>query len=127
MILPNSGVARGRDGGPQALAPRSNCERVSEICFGWDTPDETRSAPAAESSHCSPWLLRSTSMHYIDSFTGVTYPLSEPRWRGDSGGYLNLGDAPGLTRAQIDASVNSLLRYREGLLIDTGDAVAPRH
>ena len=62
-------------------------------------------------------------MHYIDSFTGVTYPLSEPRWRGDSGGHLNLGDAPGLTRAQIDASVNSLWRYREALLVDAGDAV----
>jgi threonine synthase len=62
-------------------------------------------------------------MHYIDSSTGATYPLSEPRWRGDSGGHLNLGDAPGLTRAQIDASVNSLWRYREALLVDAGDAV----
>src|SRR5215813_5014024 len=62
-------------------------------------------------------------MHYIDSSTGATYPLSEPRWRGDSGGHLNLGDATGLTRAQIDASVNSLWRYREALLVDAGDAV----
>ena len=62
-------------------------------------------------------------MHYIDSSTGATYPLNEPRWRGDSGGHLNLGDAPGLTRPQIDASVNSLWRYRETLLVDAGDAV----
>jgi len=62
-------------------------------------------------------------MRYIDSSTGATYPLSEPRWRGDSGGHLNLGDAPGLTRAQIDASVNSLWRYRKALLVDAGDAV----
>ena len=62
-------------------------------------------------------------MYYIDSSTGATYPLSEPRWRGDSGGHLNLGDAPGLARAQIDASVSSLWRYREALLVDAGDAV----
>src|SRR6516162_5510701 len=73
-----------------------------------------------------PGCYDHTNMHYIDSFTGVTYPLSEPRWRGDSGGYLNLGDAPGLTRAQIDASVNSLWRYREALLVDTGDADSGR-
>src|SRR5262249_59761042 len=40
-----------------------------------------------------------------------------------TGGHLNLGDAPGLKRAQIDASVNSLWRYREALLVDAGDAV----
>src|SRR5215472_15494656 len=119
----NSGKTRPEGRGLGFWGPRSNCARVSEICLGWDTPDETRSAAAAESSHCSPWLLRSTNMHYIDSFTGVTYPLSEPRWRGDSGGHLNLGDAPGLTRAQIDASVNSLWRYREALLVDAGAAV----
>ena len=47
-------------------------------------------------------------MHYIDSITGATYPLDQPRWRGDSGGYLNLGDAPGLARRDIDSAVNSL-------------------
>ena len=47
-------------------------------------------------------------MHYVDSITGATYPLDPPRWRGDSGGHLNLGDAPGLTRREIDVSVNSL-------------------
>ena len=36
-------------------------------------------------------------MNYIDSATGATYPLDKPRWCGDGGAYLNLGDAPGLT------------------------------
>ena len=62
-------------------------------------------------------------MHYIDSITGATYPLDQPRWRGDSGGYLNLGDAPGLSRRDIDAAVNSLWRYRRALLVDAADAV----
>ena len=62
-------------------------------------------------------------MQYIDSMTGATYPLGEPRWRGESGGHVNLGDAPGLARREIDASVNSLWRYRKALLVDAASAV----
>ena len=62
-------------------------------------------------------------MHYLDSRTGASYPLDEPRWRGDSGAHLNLGDAPGLRRAEIDTSVNSLWRYRRALLVDAKSAV----
>jgi len=62
-------------------------------------------------------------MHYIDAVTGARYPLDEPRWRGDSGGHLNLGDVPGLNRADIDSAVNSLWRYRRALLVDAKSAV----
>ena len=62
-------------------------------------------------------------MHYIDSITGATYPLAQPRWRGDSGGHVNLGAAPGLKRGEIDGSIRSLWRYRKALLVDAGDAV----
>ena len=62
-------------------------------------------------------------MHYIDSKSGETYPLAEPRWRGKSGAHVNLADAPGLVRKDIDASVNSLWRYRKALLVDAADAV----
>jgi threonine synthase len=62
-------------------------------------------------------------MHYIDSITGATYSLAQPRWRGDSGGHVNLGPAPGLTRSEIDSSVNSLWRYRKALLVDVASAV----
>ena len=65
-----------------------------------------------------------SAMHYIDSVTGATYPLSEPRWRGESGGHLNLADAPGLARGDIDASVHSLWRYRKALLVDAAGAVS---
>jgi threonine synthase len=62
-------------------------------------------------------------MYYIDAVTGARYPLDEPRWRGDSGGHLNLGDAPGLNRADIDSAVNTLWRYRRALLVDAKSAV----
>jgi threonine synthase len=72
--------------------------------------------------HCPP-RTRDTAMHYIDSITGATYSLGEPRWRGDSGGHVNLGPAPGLKRGEIDGSVHSLWRYRKALLVDAGSAV----
>ena len=62
-------------------------------------------------------------MYYVDSKSGATYPLAEPRWRGDSGAHVNLGDGPGLARGDIDVSVNSLWRYRKALLVDAADAV----
>ena len=62
-------------------------------------------------------------MRYIDSITGATYPLAQPRWRGDSGGHVNLGAAPGLRRGEIDDSTRSLWRYRKALLVDAVDAV----
>jgi threonine synthase len=62
-------------------------------------------------------------VHYVDSKTGATYSLGEPRWRGDSGGHVNLGAAPGLKRDHIDGSVHSLWRYRKALLVDAGSAV----
>ncbi len=62
-------------------------------------------------------------MHYVDSISGDTYRLEEPRWRGDSGGHVNLGPAPGLRRGEIDGSIHSLWRYRRALLVDADDAV----
>jgi len=62
-------------------------------------------------------------MHYIDSSTGATYPLDSPRWCGDGGAHLNLGDAPGLARDEIDTSRRSVWRYAKALLVDAADAV----
>jgi threonine synthase len=62
-------------------------------------------------------------MHYIDALSGARYPLDEPRWRGESGAHLNLGDAPGLRRGDIDSTVNSLWRYRRALLVESRGAV----
>ena len=54
-------------------------------------------------------------MNYIDATTGATYPLGKPRWCGDGGGHLNLGDAPGLTRNEIDTTKRSVWRYARAL------------
>jgi threonine synthase len=62
-------------------------------------------------------------MNYVDSATGATYPLDKPRWCGDGGAYLNLGDAPGLTRGEIDTSRRSVWRYANAMLVDAQDAV----
>ena len=62
-------------------------------------------------------------MNYIDAATGATYPLAKPRWCGDGGGHLNLGDAPGLTRGEIDTAKRSVWRYAKALLVDAKDAV----
>jgi len=63
-------------------------------------------------------------MHYIDSVTGAAYPLDEPRWRGDSGGHVNLAQAPGLGRGEIDGATHSVWRYRKALLVDAAHAVS---
>ena len=62
-------------------------------------------------------------MNYVDSATGATYSLDKPRWCGDGGAYLNLGDAPGLTRSEIDTSRRSVWRYAKALLVDDKEAV----
>jgi threonine synthase len=62
-------------------------------------------------------------MSYIDPSTGVKHGLGIARWRSDTGGYLNLGPAPGLRRADIDTSVYSVWRYARALLVDRTHAV----
>lgn len=62
-------------------------------------------------------------MHYIDPATGATYDLRVARWRSDTGGYLNLGPAPGLRRADIDTHTHSVWRYARALLVDRAHAV----
>ncbi|MCX7138384.1 MAG: pyridoxal-phosphate dependent enzyme, partial [Proteobacteria bacterium] len=62
-------------------------------------------------------------MNYIDAATGATYPLDKPRWCGDGCAHLNLGDAPGLTRGEIDTTKYSVWRYAKALLVEAKDAV----
>jgi len=62
-------------------------------------------------------------VNYIDAATGATYPLDKPRWCGDGGAHLNLGDAPGLTRGEIDTTKYSVWRYARALLVEAKDAV----
>ena len=63
-------------------------------------------------------------MTYVDPSTGRTYPLTEARWRGDDGHYLNLAPAPGLGRRDIDTARHSVWRYGKALLVESGGAVS---
>lgn len=63
-------------------------------------------------------------MHYVDPSTGRTYPLSEVRWRADSGHYLNLSPGPGLRRADIDPARRSVWRYARALPVEVARAVS---
>jgi threonine synthase len=63
-------------------------------------------------------------VYYVDSLSGARYPLSVPRWRGDSGAHVNLADAPGLGREDVDRALRSVWRYRAALLVDVADAVS---
>ena len=63
-------------------------------------------------------------MSYVDPSTGRTYPLSEARWRGDGGHYLNLTPEPGLRRADIETSRYSVWRYAKALPVAVEDAVS---
>jgi threonine synthase len=52
------------------------------------------------------------------------YPLSEPRWRAESGHYLDLGPGPGLARRDIDAGCYTVWRYARALRVDRRHAVS---
>ncbi|MGQ0522110.1 MAG: threonine synthase [Betaproteobacteria bacterium] len=62
-------------------------------------------------------------MNYVDAVTGATYPLDEPRWCADNGNPVNLGDAPGLKRADIDRNRYSVWRYAKALLVESRHSV----
>jgi len=63
-------------------------------------------------------------VHYVDPSTGQTYPLAEPRWRSDSGHYLNLSPGPGLKRADVDTARRSVWRYARALAVGAEHAVS---
>jgi threonine synthase len=63
-------------------------------------------------------------MHYVDAVTGKTYPLDPPRWCGEHGTPINLGDAPGLKRADIERDRYSVWRYAKALLVESRHSVS---
>jgi threonine synthase len=57
-------------------------------------------------------------MQYIEPNTGKTYPIDQPRWCGDDGAYLNLTDAPGLKRGDIQRDRYNVWRYAGAIPVD---------
>ncbi|MCO5223285.1 MAG: pyridoxal-phosphate dependent enzyme [Thermomicrobiales bacterium] len=60
---------------------------------------------------------------FIDR-SGKSYPLTDPRWRGDDGSPLSLSELPGLTPAQIVPLERSIWRYQGVLPVDPASGVS---
>jgi len=60
---------------------------------------------------------------YVDPISGETYPISQPRWRSDSGAPLMITALPGMGRDSIDTGVRSLWRYAAALPVAVSDPV----
>jgi threonine synthase len=60
---------------------------------------------------------------YIDPATGEKYPISEPRWRSETGAPLMITPLPGLRRDMIDGTKRSLWRYAAALPVEVIDPI----
>jgi threonine synthase len=60
---------------------------------------------------------------YVDPASGEKYPISEPRWRSDTGAPLMITALPGIGRNMIDTEVRSLWRYAAALPVDVPDPI----
>jgi threonine synthase len=60
---------------------------------------------------------------YVDPVSGQRYPISEPRWRSDTGAPLMITALPGLERNMIDTGKRSLWRYAAALPVDVPDPI----
>ena len=65
-----------------------------------------------------------TSAHYVDPATGATYPVSQPRWRSETGGPLMLSRLPGIGRGDIDTRQRSLWRYAKAFAVKVDEPVS---
>ena len=60
---------------------------------------------------------------YVDPISGRKYPISEPRWRSDTGAPLMITALPGIERNMIDTGKRSLWRYAAALPVDVPDPI----
>jgi threonine synthase len=60
---------------------------------------------------------------YVDPISGEKYPISEPRWRSETGAPLMITRLPGLKRDMIDTGVRSLWRYAAALPVALSDPI----
>lgn len=68
-------------------------------------------------------MSTSESPRYVCPATGETYPLSEPRWRSESGGPLLITALPGIRRDAIDTGRRSLWRYAAAMPLAIAEPV----
>jgi threonine synthase len=61
---------------------------------------------------------------YVDPVSDQTYPISEPRWRSDTGASLMITPLPGLGRNMINTDERSLWRYAAALPVEVPDPIS---
>lgn len=64
-----------------------------------------------------------TAPAYLDPRTNATLPLTQPRWRSETGGPMMVSAQPGIGRGDIDRSVRSLWRYAKALPLSVPDPI----
>jgi threonine synthase len=60
---------------------------------------------------------------YVEPVSGQKYPISEPRWRSDSGAPLMITALPGVGREMIATRARSLWRYAAALPVEVRDPI----
>ena len=60
---------------------------------------------------------------YVDPISGQKYPISEPRWRSNTGAPLMITALAGLGRNMIDTEARSLWRYAAALPVKVPDPI----
>jgi threonine synthase len=60
---------------------------------------------------------------YVDPKSGEKYPISDPRWRSDTGAPLMITALPGIGRDMIDTRLRSLWRYAAALPVEVPDPI----
>ena len=60
---------------------------------------------------------------YVDPISGQRYPISEPRWRSDTGAPLMITPLAGLARDMIHTGERSLWRYAAALPVEVCDPI----
>jgi threonine synthase len=60
---------------------------------------------------------------YVDPISGQKYPISEPRWRSDTGAPLMITGLAGIGRDMIDTRKRSLWRYAAALPVAVSDPI----
>jgi threonine synthase len=61
---------------------------------------------------------------YVDPVSGQRYPISEPRWRSDTGAPLMITPLPGLGHHMINRDERSLWRYAAALPVEVRDPIS---
>ena len=60
---------------------------------------------------------------YVDPVSGQIYPISEPRWRSDTGAPLMITALSGIGRDMVDTGKRSLWRYAAALPVEVPDPI----